>query len=107
VYEDVDGNGLQDMFAGELGLPGWTVELYWSGRLIASTTSDADGKFWFLNLGNSTWTVCVIGLAGYTRTQPLPPPDGIGNACGGAGYEFPLNGQFQTEFRANFGFMLP
>lgn len=101
VYEDIDGNGQQDMFASELGLAGWTVELYWNGRMIASKTTGADGSFVFPSLGNSTWTVCVIGQSGYNRTQPAS-----GNACGGAGYEFSFASPFGTEFAAMFGFQL-
>src|SRR5882724_3676519 len=29
VFEDLDGNGLRDPFSGEMGLEGWTVELWW------------------------------------------------------------------------------
>src|SRR6266566_4161360 len=29
VFEDLDGNGAQDVFSGEMGLAGWTVQLVW------------------------------------------------------------------------------
>ena len=101
VYEDIDGNGSRDAFAGEMGLSGWTVRLIWSGRVVAEVSTDADGYFEFRNLGNSTWTVCVVQQAGYTRTQPVSE-----SACGGAGYEFPLAGSFETMYEARFGMML-
>ena len=31
IYEDVDGDGSQNPYAGDLGLAGWTVELYREG----------------------------------------------------------------------------
>ena len=101
VYEDVDGSGRQDPFSGEFGLPGLTLELSWNGRVIATTTSDANGYFEFPGLGNSTWVVCLIPQAGYNRTQPVDGP------CGGFGYEHVLNSPFQTFAESNFGLMIP
>ena len=100
VYEDVDGSGRQDPMAGEFGLQGWVVELSWSGRAVATATSDANGYFEFPGLGNSTWTVCLIPQAGYNRTEPVAGP------CGGFGYEHVLNNPFQTFGQSNFGLML-
>jgi hypothetical protein len=76
------------------------VQLIWDGRVIAETQSDADGNFVFLNLGNSTWSVCVVQQAGYQRTQP-----GSGTGCGGAGYEFVLSSPFETWAQNDFGEM--
>src|SRR5438046_1695991 len=59
VFEDLDGNGLRDPFAGEMGLEGWTVELWWNGQILASTTTDVDGRYQFLNLGNTTYSLCL------------------------------------------------
>jgi len=103
VYEDIDGNGSQDMSAGEMGLAGWTVQLYWNGQLVASTTSNADGAYEFPGLGASDlWSVCVVGQAGYNRTQPLN-----GDACGGAGYQFQvLESPFLTWYQRHFGMMM-
>lgn len=102
VYEDIDGDGHQNMFGAEMGLEGWTVQLYWNGGIVASATSDANGFFSFPGLGNSTWIVCVIPQAGYNRTQPVSGP----SLCGGAGYEHVLNSPFQTVGESNFGMML-
>ena len=102
IYEDVDGSGAQDVFAGEMGMPGWTVQLYWNGQLVTSTTTDADGKYVFPNLGNgSSWGVCVIPQAGYSRTQPA-----AGTMCGGNGVAFVLNNVFMTWQQNDFGWMI-
>jgi hypothetical protein len=100
VYEDVDGNGSWDMFAGEMGLAGWTVQLYWNGQVIASATTDGNGSYSFANLGNATYSVCVVGQAGYIRTEPAS-----GVACDGAGYTFTLGGSFPSVAERNFGMM--
>jgi hypothetical protein len=103
VYEDIDGSGSQEMSAGEMGLAGWTVQLYWNGQLVTSTTSGPDGEYEFPGLGASAlWSVCVIGQAGYNRTQPLN-----GDACGGAGYNFQvLESPFLTWYERHFGMMM-
>ena len=103
VYEDVDGNGVQDVFAGEIGLAGWTIQLYWDGQLVSSATSDADGNYVFSSLGNSNqeWWVCVIPQPGYVRTQPAS-----GTACGGNGMVHNLNSPFMTWLQTDFGEMI-
>jgi hypothetical protein len=100
----VDGNGVRDVFAGEMGLAGWTVQLYYGGLLVTSTTSDADGNYVFSGLGNSAtaYAVCVIPQAGYNRTQPAN-----GDSCGGNGSSFFLNSPFMTWAVNDFGWMLP
>src|SRR5438034_5857816 len=45
VFEDIDGDGLRDPFAGEMGLAGWSVQLMWNGQLVASATTDVDGNY--------------------------------------------------------------
>src|SRR5258706_68873 len=101
VFEDLDGNGLRDPFAGEMGLEGWTVELWWNGQVLATTTTDVDGNFVFPSLGNSTYSVCVVAQGGYRQTLPIG-----GSGCGGAGYTFSFNSQFMTWSVNNFGMML-
>ena len=103
VYEDVDGNGSRDVFAGEMGLAGWTVSLYWNGQFVSSTTTDADGNYVFSNLGNGdkAWWVCVTPQAGYTRTQPVS-----GDACSGDGVVHFLNSPFMTWLQTDFGEMI-
>lgn len=100
VYQDDDGTGSRDMF--EMGLAGWTVQLIWNGRTIASATTDADGNFVFTGLGNTTYSLCVVGQSGFTQTEPVS-----GTGCGGAGYSFPFTSSFPTWFQAGFFGMLP
>src|SRR5439155_14905699 len=59
VFEDLDGDGRQDVFSSEMGIEGWTVNLYWNGQVIASTSSLSDGSFIFQDLGNTTYSVCL------------------------------------------------
>ena len=103
VYEDVAGDGVRNVFAGDLGLAGWTVQLYFGGQLVASTSTDADGNYVFPNLGNSTYaySVCVIPQAGYVRTQPVN-----GNACDGNGMNFFFSSSFMTWAENNFGWFM-
>ena len=95
VYEDIDGNGSQDPFAGEMGLAGWTVQLYWSGHVINTATTEADGHFSFSGLGSgpgASYEVCIVPQAGYTQTS-TPPADHAG--CGGTGWAFSFSGTLQ------------
>ncbi len=101
MFEDLDGNGLRDPFAGEMGLAGWGLELWWNGQVLATTTTDVDGNFVFPSLGNSTYSVCVVAQGGYRQTLPIG-----GSGCGGAGYTFSFNSQFMTWSVNNFGMML-
>lgn len=99
VYEDVDGDGTFSMFAGEMGMAGWTVNLSWNGQVIASAVSDANGQFRFGALANATaYNVCVVEQGGYNRTQPV-----AADAC----YPFSFSSSIGTLFPASFGMMLP
>jgi hypothetical protein len=102
VYEDIDGNGDRDVFASEMGLAGWTVQLFdANGQVIASASTDADGNFEFTALANGSYSVCVVAQSGYTQTQPVG-----GSGCGGAGYSFSFSSTFMTWWSENFGMML-
>ena len=84
MWEDIDGNGLRDPFSGEMGLAGWTVQLFdANGQLLGSQVSDASGNFAFEALGIGTFSVCIVNPGGYTQTVPT-----AGTACGGLGYAF-------------------
>ena len=102
VYEDLDGSGSWDMFI-DLPFEGWTIQLYWDGQLVGTTTSDVNGRYLFPGLGNSTklWWVCVVPQAGYVRTDPAN-----GNACSGNGLVHTLNDAFPTQLLTNFGEMI-
>jgi hypothetical protein len=85
VFEDVDGNGLQDMFAGEMGLAGWTVQLSWNGQAIAEMQTDADGFYDFVGLGRSSaYVVCLVVQAGYAASP------GSGASCRPASVDSPV-----------------
>ncbi len=55
VWHDKNVNGIQD--SNEPGISGVTVELWQNNQLIATDTTDADGKYEFLNLLNGTYQV--------------------------------------------------
>jgi hypothetical protein len=56
VFRDSNGNGIQD--AGEIGVAGITVKLYNSANnIIATTTTDASGKYLFDNLTAGNYIV--------------------------------------------------
>ncbi len=101
VFEDLDGNGLRDPFSGEMGLEGWTVELWWNGQVLATTTTDVDGNYLFPNLGNATYSLCIQAKGGYTQTLPVG-----GTGCGGSGYTFTFQGVFQQMFPGTYAEML-
>ncbi len=101
VFEDLNGDGLRDPFAGEMGLEGWTVELWWNGQVLATAPTDADGKYMFANLGNTTYSLCIQPKDGYAQTLPVG-----GTGCGGSGYTWTFSGTFQQMFPGHFGEML-
>src|SRR6266536_223583 len=101
VFEDLNGDGLRDPFSGEMGLEGWTVQQWWNGQVLATATTDADGKYMFQNLGNTTYSLCLQSQGGYTQTIPVG-----GTGCGGSGYTWTFSGTFQQMFPGHFGEML-
>lgn len=108
VYEEVDGIVGRDPFSGEMGLMGWTVRLYDAGGVLLAetTTGETDpatmSNYSFPNLANGTYSVCVVGQAGYTQTAPLS-----GSGCGGLGYSFTFQSQLQTWASGRDFGMLP
>jgi protocatechuate 3,4-dioxygenase beta subunit len=66
VWFDANSNGTQD--AGEVGIAGVTVTLYNNlGVAIATTTSDVNGNYQFVNLADGTYSVGFSNLpAGYS-----------------------------------------
>ena len=72
VWYDIDGDGIQD--AGELGIPSVTVNLYDASgtTLIATTTTDANGFYRFINLQPTTdYVIRLDNPDDYTGTGPL------------------------------------
>ena len=64
VWEDLNGNGIQD--SGEPGLPGVTVTL--GGAASASATTDSNGGYLFGGLSAGAYTVTVATPIGYSPT---------------------------------------
>ncbi|MBU2585222.1 MAG: CIA30 family protein, partial [Bacteroidetes bacterium] len=69
VFNDANGNGIHD--AGEVGIANVEIKLWGiAANLIASTLSDAQGKFEFLNVIDGQYHVQEIDLPGYISTTP-------------------------------------
>ena len=67
VWLDANGNGIQD--GGESGVAGVTVQLYDSnGNVVATTTTAADGSYYFTALPAGTYSLKFIPPAGYSLT---------------------------------------
>ncbi len=104
VWEDLNNDGIRDPFAGEMGLPGWTVQLFdASGLPLGNQVSDSLGNYIFPGLLAGPYSVCIVMLAGYHQTSPLS-----GTGCAGKGYAFTIPpSQFATwETKIDFGEML-
>ena len=105
VWEDLaPGDGVRDPFGGEMGLAGWSVQLFdANGLLLNSATTDDAGNYIFAALPAGTYSVCVVGQPTYHQTAPLS-----GTGCGGLGYRFViLESQFGSwTIKIDFGQML-
>ncbi|MBI3460455.1 DUF11 domain-containing protein [Candidatus Acetothermia bacterium] len=70
-FNDLNGNGKQD--PGELGLPGWTIQVKdANGNVIASTVTDANGKY-CIDVPVGTYTVVEVQQSGWVQTFPQAP----------------------------------
>ena len=58
VFNDVNGNGRQDK--GDVGLAGWTVELFSGTKEIASQVTDKNGNYEFSKLAAGNYSVEVV-----------------------------------------------
>ena len=74
VYNDANGNGVQD--AGELGLSGWSVNLLNSASVVVATaTSNSQGQYQFNNVGPGSFSIQEIVQSGWIVTQPNSNPN--------------------------------
>lgn len=67
VWEDLDGDGIQDV--GEPGIAGVTVKLLKNGSVVKTTTTHASGNYSFSGLSLGTYSVQVVPLNGYSFTS--------------------------------------
>jgi hypothetical protein len=78
VFLDTNNDGSFD--AGDEGLEGVTVELYASDELtlLASTTTDENGNYWFGGLAADSYVVVVVSatLPNTAGLEPSGDPDG-------------------------------
>jgi hypothetical protein len=68
VFNDVDGNGVQD--GGEGGIGGVTVRLYQGTSFSLTTTTDSSGVYSFTGVVSGTYTVASSRPAGFVNTTP-------------------------------------
>lgn len=77
VWNDINGNGAQD--ANEPGIPGVLVTLYNSaGAPVASTVTDANGKYLFVNVTPGTYT---MGFSSLPVGSSFTTKDNTGDAA--------------------------
>ena len=68
VFEDLDADGIQD--ANESGIAGATVNLLQAGQVIATATTDADGKYHFNDLQPGEYQVEFVTPDGFDMASP-------------------------------------
>ena len=68
VFEDLDADGIQD--ANEAGIVGATVNLLQDGQVIASTSTDVDGKYHFNDLQPGDYQVEFVTPDGFDMASP-------------------------------------
>jgi hypothetical protein len=78
VWNDADSNGVQG--ATEVGISGVTVTLFnTAGAPIATTKTDAYGKYLFTDLPDGSYSVGFTTPANYILTQSITPGDNANN----------------------------
>ena len=70
-FEDVNGNGRRDI--GESGLSGWTISLLVDDQVVETTTTNADGEYWFMGLDPNDYEVGEERRQGWVQTTPRNP----------------------------------
>ena len=103
VYRDADKSG--SYTDGEENFSGVTVDLLdKDGNVVATTTTDKDGKYSFEKLPAGTYRVKVHpdgALAGLDQTED---PDGIADSMSG---EITIGFENQSVTGVNFGYVVP
>ena len=67
-FHDANRNGIWDN--GEVGLEGWTIELWLAGSKIAETTTGSDGSYCFDELDAGDYAVKEVGQKNWKSTTP-------------------------------------
>ncbi len=102
-YEDRNENGIRD--GGEPGLPGWTMDLLYEGKVVANTTTDAEGRYSFrldadhLPIGPGTYQVQEVNQTGWVQSQ-APGPIAVGAGVGAERYVGNDFGNFDPKITA-------
>jgi protocatechuate 3,4-dioxygenase beta subunit len=105
VWEDTDGDGIQD--AGETGITNVTVRLYdAASNLLATTATDASGRYAFTNRVAGTYVVRFTAPDGFTASPPGAGGDALldsnGDAAGWSGPVVLSSGQPNLGIDAGF-----
>jgi protocatechuate 3,4-dioxygenase beta subunit len=94
VYNDLNGNG-QDQ--GEPGLQGWTVNVVDAGgNVVATATSDANGKYTITGVGPGSFTLQEVVQGGWVVTQPANPSYYSFTTSSGVNVTGGIFGNFET-----------
>ncbi len=73
VYNDLKGTGIPSPMDPDLA--NWTIDLFdQSGDLVATTTSNAKGRYTFTDVGAGVYTIVEDVMPGWYITQPTNPP---------------------------------
>lgn len=89
-YEDQNVDGVRE--AGEPGIPGWKIYLFYNGKEVASTTTGVGGAYSFqldadtMPIGAGTYTLKEESREGW-RQQKAPKPIFISFGAGEAHFE--------------------
>ncbi len=85
-YEDLNADGKRE--SGEPGLAGWTIQLFYGGTHVATTTTGADGAYSFrlnadtMPIGGGTYTVKEVQKEGWHQAESpaaISVPAGAGD----------------------------
>jgi hypothetical protein len=104
VWLDLNQNGIQD--PGEPGIPGVTVTLTNSIGVSVTTTTDADGLYFFRNLGPGTYTVTLATPSGLVASPNLSGDDRTVDSNGSGTTVTLMRGAY-VNTTIDFGFFEP
>ena len=71
VFVDLNNNGIQNIGQGDVGIEGVTLELWMDGELIATTTTDENGNYFFGALEPGDYVVEVLSSGNMGAGEPL------------------------------------